>query len=61
VTQALQRWAKQHPTKMVDPLTGLECDVAVPPAVEWNSLGGHYFFYANGMYHGVELDGYIHT
>lgn len=29
--------------------------------VKWDSLNGCYYFYRAGMYHGVELDGYIHT
>lgn len=29
--------------------------------VEWDSMNGCYFFWRGNVYHGVELDGYIHT
>lgn len=29
--------------------------------LQWDALNGHYFFWHAGMYHGIELDGYIHT
>jgi hypothetical protein len=32
-----------------------------PPKLSWDSLNGNYFFWAFGMYHGVELDGTVHT
>jgi hypothetical protein len=42
-------------------MTGRTVKVPIPPKVEWDSLNGCYGFWAHGMYHGVELDGHIHT
>ena len=61
VTESLARWAKLHPTKVADPHTGEEREVPLSPSVEWDGFNGCYFFWRHGMYHGVELNGYIHT
>ncbi len=29
--------------------------------LKWDSINGNYYFIRHGMYHGIELDGYIHT
>ena len=54
VTKALVVWSKFHSStivKMGDMF----------PKLEWDSLNGCYYFWASNMYHGVELDGHIHT
>jgi hypothetical protein len=61
VRDSLVRWAKQHPSKVRDTITGEESVLPMPPSVEWDGMNGCYYFIRNGMYHGVELDGYIHT
>lgn len=61
VHAALRAWAKAHPSRVQHSLTGEERTVPWVPFVSWDSMNGCYFFEANGMYHGVELDGHIHT
>lgn len=46
VEKSLEKWVKFH---------------KVTPDVNWDYLNGCYWFVHAGMYHGVELDGYIHT
>lgn len=29
--------------------------------LKWDALNRNYYFVRNGMYHGVELDGHVHT
>ena len=47
VKESLKKWAQSHNKDI--------------PEVRWDSLNGCYFFWSAGMYHGVELNGYIHT
>ena len=47
VKVALERWAKFHKHSI--------------PELSWDGLMGCYYFVANGIFHGVELDGHIHT
>lgn len=32
-----------------------------PPRLNWDGLNRCYFFWHGNVYHGVELDGHIHT
>jgi len=50
VKAALVRYNKQHPTANV-----------TEEELGWDSLSGYYYFTRAGMFHGVELDGHIHT
>ncbi len=56
VNAALKRYAERH-TREDEPLTHL----TMLQLVQWDALNGCYYFIRNGMYHGVELDGHIHT
>lgn len=47
VQEALKRWADFHKKEV--------------PELKWDSMMGCWFFIVSGMFHGVELDGYIHT
>ena len=51
VTAALERYNRNHPK--VVPVT--------PEELRFDTLCGCYSFDRNGMFHGVELDGHIHT
>lgn len=53
VKQGLERYGKQQ---------GLSASTAdLCKMLQWDALNGCYYFERHGMYHGVELDGYIHT
>jgi hypothetical protein len=47
VRDALAEWAKSRKVRV--------------PHLVWDSIMGCWWFDYAGMYHGVELDGYIHT
>ena len=47
VQKSLERWAKFHNKPI--------------PEIRWDCLNGNWSFESAGMYHGVELDGNIHT
>ncbi len=49
VTIALTKWRKERN------LT--ESDITL----RWDSLNGCYYFWHDNVFHGVELDGHIHT
>lgn len=49
VTAGLKRYCEQH---SIDPKS---------IDLQWDSLNGCYCFTRNGMYHGIELNGYVHT
>lgn len=53
VVEAIKRFCGQH---NLNPVTMLGPDV-----LKWDSLMGCYFFYRGTVFHGVELDGHIHT
>jgi len=61
VQKAIHKWAKAHPSKVAFGKTGVSREVPLLPKLAWDSLNGCYYFTANGIYYGVELDGYIHT
>lgn len=42
-----------------EPHTAISNDVI--RTLQWDSLNGCYYFIRDGLYHGIELDGYIHT
>jgi len=51
VFNALMKFSKD---KKIDRL-------ALIKELKWDGMDGNYFFWRSGMYHGVELDGHIHT
>lgn len=64
VTAGIERYARQH-AKSDDP-AARSVDVAnlrieILGSLSWDPLCRCYGFVRAGMYHGVELDGYIHT
>lgn len=61
VKDGVQRWARAHPRLVQAVEGGEQRELPFPPKLSWDSLNGCYFFWASGMYHGVELDGYVHT
>ncbi len=52
VKEGIERYAKRHEGVNAAELLG---------ALSWDPLCGCYGFERGGMYHGVELDGHIHT
>lgn len=60
VQEAIKKWAKQHPTE-AEVFGGGKKLVAVEPLLQWDSILGCYYFYSANMFHGVELNGHIHT
>jgi len=50
-----------HPSKVAFGKTGVSREVPLLPKLAWDSINGCYYFTANGIYYGVELDGCIHT
>lgn len=50
VVAAIARYNEQHPSSRV-----------TVDELKWNNVQKCFFFERNGMLHGVELDGYIHT
>ena len=65
VHRAMCAWAAAHPNAMhhdCDNRGGacLQCQRGYPE-LEWDYTMGCYYFVRNGMFHGVEVDGYIHT
>lgn len=65
VRAAMAWWAHTHPKPMHDDCYNqggacLQCSRGYPD-LEWDGLNGCYYFWSAGMYHGVELDGTIHT
>jgi hypothetical protein len=48
VTSAFASWLKKKQVKD-------------PPRLNWDGLNRCYFFWHGNVYHGVELDGHIHT
>ena len=50
VKAAIEKYNRQHPGANV-----------TVEELGWDGLMGCYHFTRAGMYHGVELDGYIHT
>lgn len=53
VYDAIIRYSKRHDANPVEMLS--------PDNLKWDGIMGCYFFYRNGMFHGVEIDGHIHT
>lgn len=51
VTAAIVRFSRQHNS----------VSAAILETLQWDAINGCYYFTINGMYHGVELIGYIHT
>ncbi len=56
VKEAIDRYAKQH--KLT---TEEHVNLLSPANLRWDSLNKCFFFWRNGVYHGVEVDGYLHT
>lgn len=50
VIENLERYNRQHP----------EAKVTIKD-VQWDSMNGCWFFSRYNMYHGIEIDGHIHT
>ncbi len=50
VKEAIENYNRQHPEANLK-----------EEELQWDGLMGCYSFERSGMYHGVELDGYIHT
>lgn len=61
VKEAVNCWARAHPRMAQLPNSDEQTVLPFPPKLSWDSLNGNYFFWAFGMYHGVELDGTVHT
>ena len=57
VVDALVRYAKQHAPD--EERTVLLAELLA--ALRWDAGNGCYFFIRAGMYHGVEIDGHVHT
>jgi hypothetical protein len=53
VCEGIKRFARNHGLNPVQLLS--------PDTLKWDSLMGCYFFYRGNVFHGVELDGHIHT
>jgi hypothetical protein len=52
VTEGLQRYAGQHEGETLQALLA---------DLKWDSMMRCYYFWRHGMFHGVELDGHVHT
>jgi len=59
VRAAVERWAVEH--KSVRCTERSRTETVIVPELQWDSINGCYFFVRSGMWHGVELNGYIHT
>lgn len=53
VVEAIKVFCKQHDLNPVVMLS--------PDNLKWDGLMGCYFFMRGDVYHGVEMNGYIHT
>lgn len=51
VIVAVQKYNSQHSNQQ--PVKTRE--------LEWDSINGCYVFHRNNMFHGVEINGYVHT
>lgn len=51
VTAGVERYARQH----------AEDAAALLAELRWDGIMGCYWFRRGGMFHGVELDGHVHT
>ena len=51
VLDGARRWRDQHPNTRNDS----------SESPRWDALNGCYFFVSNGVYVGIELDGYVHS
>ncbi len=60
VMAGIVRYATQHGSRNNPSQEGAVLDEVVN-GLQWDFMCGCYFFVRNGMYHGVELDGHIHT
>lgn len=60
VRDSLRCWGKRHAHKTTG-CDGVRVEIALDPEVRWDHMNGCYFFWYAGMYHGVEVDGHIHT
>lgn len=52
VVAGLERFARQHPTETLSDLL---------QRLGWDPLCGCFYFMRGQVFHGVELDGHIHT
>lgn len=52
VVAGLERFTRQHPSET---LAGLL------ERLGWDALCGCFYFWRDGVFHGVEVDGHIHT
>lgn len=53
VVEAIKRFATRHNMNVVDMLS--------PSFLKWDGMMGCYYFMRGNVFHGVELDGHIHT
>lgn len=49
VLASFYKWCEDHKVKLDD------------AQLRWDSINGCYWFGHGGVYHGIELDGYLHT
>lgn len=57
VVEGIRRYCRQHAQDDSGPPVASE----LIAALQWDSIMGCYHFTRCGMFHGVELDGHIHT
>lgn len=55
VLASIKRWKERHPMPAEDTAE------KILERLRFDTLNGCYFFMIGSMYHGVELDGHIHT
>lgn len=58
VVDAIKKYCEQHSNEPYPPNI---VDMLGPDLLKWHSLMGCYFFIRNNIFHGVEIDGHIHT
>lgn len=60
VSQAIGIWIMRH-FREASVAERTSEHVKLLADITWDSMNGCYYFVRNGMYHGVETDGHIHT
>jgi hypothetical protein len=59
VVEGIKRYARQHGRGNPDRVEEIAREIV--QNLHWDALCGCYFFVQNSVFHGVELDGHIHT